>query len=496
MGYSIKSFRSFINDFVLKHVCCIIVNMKSFLKSFVMCAFLLFLAGSAFANEITDDLLDIAKNYYNEGNKSKTLEYVNQILEIEEGNLAAIELKIKLDAPKCNKVFPDIYRPLVFDVPFVKTNDFNIDSAYEQGLSAYKNKDYLKAESYFNQAINSGGEPNFRIYNTLGLVYWAQRKFDEAKQSFLRSNDINKMFTLSLDNLSQIYKQTGDLSNCKQTLLKSISLNPKDFCAHILLGDYYRFTNDFEGALANYREVVSLNPKYFNAYLKIATVRTESMDFAGSNATLNYYLKLNPSDDYAYLLMARNYLYMNDYEKAKESIYKAILAVNSYEYRAEFGKIYYYSGDMKSALDMFLQSVNKKTSAEVYNYIGMCYYHLHEFNKAISYLNKAINSDDYRIIYHYNLAKVYEALKDDISYERCMNAIRDYALETYQDYIDKAGILLDSDSKNAAINVLNEGIVKFPLVKELYLEKLKIYDLTEDVEGAQTVKNDMERVFK
>ena len=104
--------------------------------------------------------------------------------------------------------------------------------------------------------------------------------------------------------------------------------------------------------------------------------------------------------------------------------------------------------------------------------------------------------NDYRIVYHYNLAKVYEALKDNFGYERCMNAIRDYALETYQDYIDKANILFDSNSKNAAINVLNEGIVKYPLTKELYLEKLKIYDLTEDKAGADAVKSEMERVFK
>ncbi len=449
-----------------------------------------------FADEITDDLLDIARTYYNKGNKSKTLEYVEQVLQIDENNLSAIELKIKLQPPKVSKPFPDIFRPLVFDVPYVKTNNIDVDTAFEQGLYAYKNKDYQKAETCFTQALNGGGESNFRIYNTLGLVYWAQRKFDEAKDAFLKSNNNNNMFTLSLDNLSQIYKQTGDLQNCKNILQKSISQNSKDFCAHLLLGDYYRYINDNSNALTSYREVININPKYNNVYLKIATVRTETLDFAGSNATLNHYLNINPNDDYAYLLIAKNYQYMNELDKAKEYMYKAILATNSYEYRAELGKIFYSSGDMKSALDMFLQSVNKNSPAETYNYIGMCYYNLHDFNKAITYLNKALGMNDYRIVYHYNLAKVYEALKDNFGYERCMNAIRDYALETYQDYIDKANILFDSNSKNAAINVLNEGIVKYPLTKELYLEKLKIYDLTEDKAGADAVKSEMERVFK
>ena len=488
----------FVKHFEKFALCYIIGSMKSFFKSFVMCAFLLLFAVPVFASELTDDLLDIAKNYYNQGNKAKTLEYVNQILAIEDDNIGAIELKVKLNPPKISKPFPDIFKPLVFDVPYVKTSNQAVDGAYEQGISAYKAKDYARAEECFNQAIRNGGESNFRLYNTLGLVCWAQRKFEDAKTAFLKSNELNKMFTLPLDNLSQIYKQTGALQDCKAVLEKALSQNTKDFCAYLLLGDYYRFINDNDNdnALKNYREVIRLNPKYNIAYLKIAAVRTETFDFAGSNATLNYYLKQNPMDDYAHLLIAKNYQYMNEFDKAKEAVYKAIMTTNSYENRAELGKIFYYSGDMQSALDMFLQAVNKNSGAEVYNYIGMCYYNLHQFNKAITYLNKALAMPDYRMIYHYNLAKVYEALKDDISYERCMNAIRDYSLESFQDYIDKANILFDSDSKNAAINVLNEGIVKYPLTKELYLEKLKIYDLIEDSAAVEATKNEIERVFK
>lgn len=476
--------------------CCIIKSMKSFFKSFVMCSVLLTFAMSVSANELTDDLMDIAKSYYNQGNTSKTLEYVNQVLAIEENNPVAIELKIKLEPPKINKPFPDIFKPLVFDVPYIKTSNASIDSAYEQGMFAYKNKEYLRAEECFKQAIKSGGQSNFRVYNTLGLVYWAQRKIDDAKSSFIKSNELNNAFTLPLDNLSQIYKQSGCFQDCKQILDNAINKNPKDFCAYLLLGDYYKSINNSEQALKNYREVININPKYFTAYYKIALVRTDTLDFTGAISTLNYYLKLNPADDYAYLLIAKNYQYTNEFDKAKEAIYKAIMISNSYEYRAELGKIFYYSGEMQNALDMFLQSVNKNSGAEVYNYIGMCYYNLRQFNKAITYLNKALGQTDYRIIYHYNLAKVYEALKDDISYERCMNSIRDYALETFQDYIDKANILFDCDSKNASINVLNEGIKKYPLVKELYLEKLKIYELSDDLSGVNATKNEMETVFK
>ena len=44
--------------------------------------------------------------------------------------------------------------------------------------------------------------------------------------------------------------------------------------------------------------------------------------------------------------------------------------------------------------------------------------------------------------------------------------------------------------------MLNKGIDKYPKVKELYLEKLKIYDLTEDLQGIGQTKLEMENAFR
>ena len=93
--------------------------MKSVFKLFIMCSLVLSFAMPIFADEITDDLLDIARTYYNKGNKSKTLEYVEQVLQIDENNLSAIELKIKLQPPKVSKPenkFTDEYLKFYTDI--------------------------------------------------------------------------------------------------------------------------------------------------------------------------------------------------------------------------------------------------------------------------------------------------------------------------------------------------------------------------------------------
>ena len=470
--------------------------MKCFVKRIILgCALLSMMTISCHANDLTDDYFDIAQNYLKEGNKTKALEYVNQILEIEENNSQALGLKIKLTPPTTSKALPKLDRPLIFDIPYASTDNQTSDTYYKQGLDCYKNKDYAAAEDSLKVAIQMNGN-NFRAYNTLGLVYWAQNKLDNAKNAFEAANALNNSFTIPLDNLAQVYKQTGELEKSYATLLKAQNQNQNDFCTYMLLGDYYRDVADYDNAIKNYKEVIRINPKYNLAYLKIAKARTDNLDFTGSNATLNYYHGLNPSDDYVYCLMAKNFMYMNQFNKAKESMYKAILMNNCREYRIELGKINYQTDDIQDALDNFSSALCSNSTSEVYNYIGMCYYNLHDFNKAITNINKAISMPDARVLYYYNLAKIYYTLKDNTNYTKYMDMVKNFQPTTCQDYIDMSGILLDSESKNAALSMLNKGIDKYPKVKELYLEKLKIYDLTEDLQGIGQTKLEMENAFR
>lgn len=76
------------------------------MKKRVLCL-LLIMAGLlcvsvAWANELTDDYFDIAVNYFNEKNYTKAMEYLDEVLQIEPGNLGAITLKNKILKSNCN----------------------------------------------------------------------------------------------------------------------------------------------------------------------------------------------------------------------------------------------------------------------------------------------------------------------------------------------------------------------------------------------------------
>ena len=471
--------------------------MKIFAKIFIFGLLLLF-AGSSlvFADDVTDDYLDIAQNYYKEGNKGKALEYANQVLSIEENNIGALTLKYKLLPPTGSKIFPNIDRLLIFDTPYITTGNSNSDNFFKKGYECYKSNNFSGAETYFKNAIQSDPN-NYQAYNALGLVYCAQNKLDLATSYFKKSNSINQTFTTPLNNLAQIYKKNGDRAKAFAILSQSQMLNDKDFCAYLLMGDLYRESGDYENALKNYRDSIKRKANCHLTYFKIAQTRADDLDYIGSNATLNYYQKfLNVTDDYVYYLMAKNYLVLNQCNKAKESIYKAISMNNCREYRELLGKINYQNDDFEDALEAFESSLSDKSPSDVYNYIGMCHYGLHDFNKAIKYVNKAISMSDMRVLYYYNLAQIYYTLKDNTNYSKCMALINKFKPSSCQDYIDLSGIYFYSESKNSAIAILDKGIDRYPRAKNLYQEKIKIYDLTNDTQGLRKTKTEMESIFK
>ena len=240
-----------------------------------------------FADDVTDDYLDIAQNYYKEGNKGKALEYANQVLSIEENNIGALTLKYKLLPPTGSKIFPNIDRLLIFDTPYITTGNSNSDNFFKKGYECYKSNNFSGAETYFKNAIQSDPN-NYQAYNALGLVYCAQNKLDLATSYFKKSNSINQTFTTPLNNLAQIYKKNGDRAKAFAILSQSQMLNDKDFCAYFKLkpsiqkklGAYKLNFKDLgvdpKGDYRDLLEVMSIeNRKKHGGYIPIVFDRSE-----------------------------------------------------------------------------------------------------------------------------------------------------------------------------------------------------------------------------
>lgn len=445
------------------------------------------------ANELTDDYLDIATNYYNSKNCVKALEYLDFILMLESDNVAAKALRDKILPPGVNgsngpeqntQNSNTVQAPenvVIAEAPQTSVEKVPYDSDYynKKGQEFYNKKEYNTAIEYFFKAVTINNK-NAQAYNNLAMAYWSKNNIYGAIKYFKKANLINKNYTQPLVNLSALYKQLGDKKSQIFYLERAIKLNPNDYLAYYLLGDYYRNAEEYPAAIRNYKEVVKINPKFSQAYLNLAMCFFETEEFNYTLLALNQYREYYPNSDFSFFLSARAALALCHYEEAKTYIEKALAICDKSEYQYELAKINYYLEDYQAAMNIFQNLLKLGDSAEIFNYIGLCNYKLKNIDAAMANFNKAINLDGLRPIYYYNLAQCYKSLGDKKNYSKYVNTATKIAPVNYQDFIDLSYIYYDNGNPGYAINSLNSAITRYPNVKSLYLSKLKIYEAIGD----------------
>lgn len=442
------------------------------------------------ASELTDDYFDIATNYFNSNNFAKSLEYLDLIINIEPGNLAAKTLRDKIAPPpvddskvvlNATQATQSTGNVVIVQVPEVNLEKviYNSDYYNTKGQEFYQKKDYNMAAEYFCKAIVLNNR-NAQAYNNLAMAYWMKKNPEFAIKYFKKANSVCRSYTQPLVNLSNLYKQLGYTQNQVYYLKKAIKCNPNDYLAYYWLGDYYRNAGEYPKAIANYKEVVKINPKYPQVYLSLAMCFFETEEFNYTLMTLAQYREFYPDSDYAFFLMSKANLASCKYEDAKNAIQKAIEINDNNEYQLELAKIDYTLEDYQTALDIFQNLLKTGDSAEIFNYVGLCNYKLKNIEIAIVNFQKAIDLDGLRPIYYYNLAQCYKSLQDKKNYLKYVNTATKINPINYQDFIDLSYIYYDNGNPNYAINSLNNAISKYPCVKSLYLSKLKIYEALGD----------------
>lgn len=128
----------------------------------------------------------------------------------------------------------------VFFILAFSSTLFSYDE-YMDGVYAYKEKDYKKSFTYFQQAANKGnGEAYFYIGVQYQFGYGVQQNIDEAIISYKKGAELNDY--LSMASLGILYKDTETLRDYKKAAYwyeKSIQSDKYDVNSRIALGLIY-----------------------------------------------------------------------------------------------------------------------------------------------------------------------------------------------------------------------------------------------------------------
>ena len=477
--------------------------MKKFIVLFLIA---LISISPVYSNELADDYFDIARNFAQNGDNTRALEYVNYVLMINPHNAKAMEFKNKLIPQETND---DLVRTAltlakqnnvselsILDIP--KSNKYKIENTSEyynkQGKQYYLNEDYDNAIQSFFRAVTLDNK-NYIAYNNLGLTYWMRNNLDNAEKYFKKATQICKTYPQPFINLALLYKQRGNMDKHIEYLNKALEANPDNYWTYYLIGDYYSSVGNYPASIQYYETSISLNSNFAPPYLALGVAYFKTDKYEKSIDAIEDYLELNSNSDFAYSMLAKNYYLTQDYTLAKQCIKKALMLNQTNTYRMELAKIEFSAGEYENALLNFQILEPDYPYADLYNYIGLCNLNMNRYELAVINFNKAIVADNQRPIYYYNLSQCYKALDEKKKQVQYLNTAIQITPVTYQDYIDLSYIYYDTEKSNMAIRTLENGIAAYPDNKTLYLALMSLYKKLGETTKYNNIKNTIEMRF-
>ena len=475
-------------------------------KLLILFIFITLIQSTAYSNELSDDYFDIAKNYAENGENTKALEYANYAISIDPKNKDAIKFKDKLlpvetnDDISTSAIILSKQNTLsdlsILDIP--KSNKYKIENSSEyynrQGKQYYLNEEYDNAIQSFIRAVSVDNK-NYIAYNNLGMTYLMKNNLDLAEKYFKKAANISKYYAQPYINLALLYKQKGDNDRYYSYLKKALEVNPDNYWTHYLLGDYFSACEQYPKSVDYYTDSININPNFAPSYLALGVSYFKTDKYDLSIAALKKYIEFVPKSDFAFSMLAKNYYLKGEYSIAKNYIKQALTINPTNQYRLELAKIEFNNAEYKSALINFQILEPDYQYAEIYNYIGLCNLMLNRYELAIVNFNKAIVVDSRRPIYYYNLAQCYKQLDEKKKYAQYMNLAIQMMPVTYQDYIDISCIYYNTGKNNIAIKTLERGIEVFPNSKPIYMALMGLYDAIGDKVNYNYIKDKIEMRF-
>lgn len=355
------------------------------------------------------------------------------------------------------------------------------------GLQYLNNGDNKKAYESFLKAIETD-KKNFEAINNLGLFYWQQGENKLAEAEFKKASSINPTSPKPLINLGLLYKEMGKDKKYYEHINKALKLNPNDYLANWVVANYYAETARPMNAIKLYQKAIDCNKDFYDGYVSMGNVLASIQNFEQAYEAFQKALTINPADPNLYYLMSKTASILDRDMEAKEYILYALDLAQDEKYYLELAKIASKMGDYEEALDILMRRFPDTNEPEILNYIGLAYYKINQPQIAIKYFTKLIEMDKSKITYLYNLALCYKSIGERNLFFKYVDMATKILPKTPQDYIDLSYIYFDNGNKSFALNVLNDGILKYPNEKKIYMAKLSLFETSGDTKNYAELK--------
>ena len=183
----------------------------------------------------------------------------------------------------------------------------------EEALRLHKEGKYEEAEKRYLDILKQHPN-NAEVLNFLGLLKFVQKLFDDAEAYIKKAIDILPD-TYFYENLAKIYCEQKKYENAKETFLKGLKLDENNFELTFGLALTYKNLNEKDLALKTYEKALEIKPDSAQVYFNIANMFIQNNETEKGLEYLKKAEELSPNDEEIKYFLATIYFKEKDYEK-------------------------------------------------------------------------------------------------------------------------------------------------------------------------------------
>ncbi|RMA58580.1 tetratricopeptide repeat protein [Ulvibacter antarcticus] len=243
-------------------------------------------------------------------------------------------------------------------------------------------------------------------------------------ESMLKTNSVLFFDSDEFEEIIHHYLENGKISLAKKATKLGLEQHPTSTNLRLFQVEMYIFENKLDVADNLLDELYLIEQSNEEIYIQKANILSRRDSHENAIQLLEKALELTSDPTDVLSLIGMEYLFLEDYENAKNSFMKCIEAEEG-DYSALYNIIYCFEflDQNQEAIDYLNDFLNKNPYCEVaWHQVGKQYHILKDFKKALAAFDFAIISDDSFIGAYLEKGKVLEKLK------RFEDAIESYTI--------------------------------------------------------------------
>ena len=264
------------------------------------------------------------------------------------------------------------------------------------GFTAQQMKDYDRSTGFYEKArgfVNPEERGKLDFY--IALNYRGQKKWDDAVALLKEVVKTNASDTDSLELLSLVYEEKGDLANSDKIIEQLINSYPNSIQYSLLKAERLQRREQYEQSITYLKEIAPRFPTDDRALFLLGAASERLKKYDDAERFFKQVLNMNPqnADAYNYL----GYMLIDTGTRVQEGLnyVKQALEIdrNNGAYLDSLGWGYFRLDQLELAEDNLRQALEKLSdNAVVHDHMGDLYFKQGKFQMAVQHWEKALES--------------------------------------------------------------------------------------------------------